>query len=116
MPLSEEEISRIEEEERVRAEARLKYSKKREEAERKKTSSVTIVIGFIVIISLILSYLSKSFIPLFFVLIPIIYFMPTIISYEKNKRNSRAILLLNFFLGWTIVGWIIALIWSNIKD
>jgi hypothetical protein len=26
--------------------------------------------------------------------------------------NSVAILMLNLFLGWTVIGWIIALIWS----
>lgn len=33
-----------------------------------------------------------------------------------NKRNADAIVALNFFLGWTFIGWVIALVWALIKD
>ena len=39
------------------------------------------------------------------------YFLPTIIG--RNKKNVTAIFLLNLLLGWTIIGWIIALIWAT---
>ncbi len=39
-----------------------------------------------------------------------LYFMPTIIA--RNKEGAVGIFLLNFFLGWTFVGYIIALIWA----
>jgi len=39
-----------------------------------------------------------------------VYFLPTIIGW--NTKYSSGILLLNLFLGWTIVGWIGSLIWS----
>jgi hypothetical protein len=40
----------------------------------------------------------------------VLYFLPTIIGH--NKRDSFAIFLLNLFLGWTFIGWIIALVWA----
>lgn len=43
-----------------------------------------------------------------------IYFLPTIVGYNKNNRV--AIGVLNLFLGWTIIGWIIALVWGCCKD
>ena len=43
-----------------------------------------------------------------------IYFLPAAIGW--NKRNSSAILALNFFLGWTLIGWVIALVWALSKD
>lgn len=43
-----------------------------------------------------------------------IYFLPVIIG--RNKKNSKAIFVLNLFLGWTFIGWIIALIWATTKD
>ena len=43
-----------------------------------------------------------------------IYFLPTIIGWDK--RNSNAILALNLFLGWTFLGWVLALVWSLSKD
>ena len=43
-----------------------------------------------------------------------VYFLPTAIGW--NKRNSSAILALNLFLGWTFIGWVIALVWAISKD
>ena len=52
-----------------------------------------------------------------YVAIFVIYFLPTIFAYRFNhKKNADAIFLLNLFLGWTFIGWIIALIWSATKD
>ena len=39
----------------------------------------------------------------------VLYFLPTIIAFARNKRDTTAILLLNFFLGWTAIGWVIVL-------
>jgi hypothetical protein len=38
------------------------------------------------------------------------YFVPSIIAFAKHKTNRFVILALNFFLGWTAVGWIVALV------
>ena len=38
------------------------------------------------------------------------YFLPAIIAAARHTHNSTAILLLNFFLGWTVVGWFVALL------
>lgn len=43
-----------------------------------------------------------------------LYFLPSLIGW--NKRNYSAIYALNFLLGWTVVGWIVALIWALVKD
>ena len=40
----------------------------------------------------------------------IVYFLPTICA-GKN-RNQTAIFVLNLFLGWTLIGWIVALVWA----
>jgi Superinfection immunity protein len=42
----------------------------------------------------------------------LIYFLPTIIALVRGHLSGLAIFLLNLFLGWTLLGWIIALIWS----
>lgn len=39
-----------------------------------------------------------------------LYFLPWAIAATRGKSNSGAIGLLNFLLGWTIIGWIIALV------
>jgi Superinfection immunity protein len=41
----------------------------------------------------------------------VLYFIPTIIAIARNNQ-PLAIFLLNFLLGWTIIFWWVALIWS----
>jgi Superinfection immunity protein len=40
----------------------------------------------------------------------VLYFLPAIIG--RDKRDAAGIFLLNLFLGWTVIGWVIALIWA----
>lgn len=42
----------------------------------------------------------------------LVSFLPTIIAIRKNHVNVVAIFVLNLFLGWTFLGWVIALIWA----
>jgi hypothetical protein len=46
----------------------------------------------------------------------VLYFLPSIIALARSKRDIVAILLLNFFLGWSVVGWVIALVWAVKTD
>lgn len=46
----------------------------------------------------------------------LMYFLPTILAAARNKRDVAAIFVLNFFLGWTFFGWIIALVWALKHD
>src|SRR5882762_1360446 len=41
-----------------------------------------------------------------------LYFLPAIIAFSRGKSSAVAILILNLFLGWTFIGWIIALVWA----
>jgi len=52
--------------------------------------------------------MDASMLVLFIVLA--IYFLPTIVG--RDKRNAGAIFVLNLFLGWTLIGWVIALVWA----
>jgi hypothetical protein len=40
------------------------------------------------------------------------YFLPTVIALTRWHANTLGIFLLNVFLGWTLVGWVVALVWS----
>ena len=51
---------------------------------------------------------------LFLALATVMYFLPSILGH--NKRNAAGIFLVNFFLGWTIVGWVVALFWACTAD
>ncbi len=49
-------------------------------------------------------------------LIGVPYFIPSIVAYARRKTNRGAILALNIFLGWTVVGWVVALVWALKTD
>lgn len=51
---------------------------------------------------------------MFMLLFP--YFLPTIIAIVRRKSSAVGVFLLNLFLGWTLIGWIGALIWSLGSD
>lgn len=46
----------------------------------------------------------------------ILYFLPSIIALARSKRDTLAIFLLNLFLGWSVIGWIVALVWAAKND
>jgi hypothetical protein len=46
----------------------------------------------------------------FLFLSAILYFLPTILA--RHKADFTGILLMNLLLGWTVIGWFVALIWA----
>lgn len=42
----------------------------------------------------------------------VLYLLPTVVAFGGKKRNRAAILVLNLLLGWTLLGWVGALIWA----
>jgi hypothetical protein len=42
----------------------------------------------------------------------LIYFLPSWIAWQRKHHNKGPIIITNLILGWTILGWIAALIWS----
>jgi len=45
-------------------------------------------------------------------LVLLVYFCPSIIALSRAHRETKAILVLNLFLGMTVLGWVAALVWS----
>ena len=46
----------------------------------------------------------------------VLYFLPAILAFVRSKRDAGAILVLNLLLGWTAIGWVIALVWALKED
>ncbi len=42
----------------------------------------------------------------------LLYFLTGIYSHERHAEHSDAILAIDLLLGWTILGWLAALIWA----
>ena len=41
-----------------------------------------------------------------------VYLLPTLIALERKHEQAAPIAIVNIFLGWTLVGWVVALAWS----
>lgn len=41
-----------------------------------------------------------------------LYFLPTGMALLREHQNTLAIFLLNLFLGWSLIGWVVALVWA----
>ena len=45
-----------------------------------------------------------------------LYFIPIFIAIFKKKANLVPVFLINFLFGWTLVGWVVSLIWACKND
>lgn len=43
------------------------------------------------------------------ILLIVLYFVPTLIAFSSNHPSSGSVFVINFFLGWTLLGWVLAL-------
>lgn len=46
-------------------------------------------------------------------LVAFLYFLPALVANHRRHHNQAAIFTLNLFLGWTFVGWVVALVWAS---
>lgn len=46
------------------------------------------------------------------IIVILLYFIPAILAICYDNKNVVAIFALNFALGWTVIGWILALVWA----
>ena len=46
----------------------------------------------------------------------IMWWLPTIIAIARQTHSALGVFLVNLFLAWTVIGWIVALIWALSGD
>ena len=46
----------------------------------------------------------------------VVYFLPSLIAALRNKKDVLTIILVNFLLGWSVIGWIVCLVWALQAD
>jgi len=66
----------------------------------------------IILIPAITGTATEAGIVILIIILAEIYFLPTIISFNRDQPNRFAIFALNLFLGWSLIGWVVSLIWS----
>lgn len=45
-----------------------------------------------------------------------IYLAPFIIALARGSKRTGGVFVINIFLGWTVLGWVIALAWAAGSD
>lgn len=48
--------------------------------------------------------------------IALVHFLPIIIAGSRHVRNFWWIVLINVLAGWTLIGWVVALVWALRDD
>lgn len=43
----------------------------------------------------------------------LVYFFPWAVAWARDHHQIGAIAVLNLFLGWTVLGWVAALVWAS---
>ena len=49
------------------------------------------------------------------VILGALYFAPALIANNTKHHNAGAIFVLNLLLGWTLIGWVVAIVWAISK-
>lgn len=57
----------------------------------------------------------ESFVWVVFALIVVFYLLPTIISATRSTDHQGMIFWINILFGWTVLGWVAALIWAIVE-
>jgi len=39
----------------------------------------------------------------------LVYWTPTLVAHNRKVSNTASIAVINLFLGWTLIGWVVAL-------
>jgi hypothetical protein len=42
----------------------------------------------------------------------VLYFLPSLVAACRHHNNTAAIVVVNLFLGWSFIGWVLALVWA----
>ena len=49
----------------------------------------------------------------------VLFLIPTIVAARRHHKNAAPIFLVNILFGWSVLGWVAALVWSftsNVKE
>jgi hypothetical protein len=58
----------------------------------------------------------KTTLAIIIALVSFTYLLPFAVALGRGRTNTGAIFIMNLFLGWTLVGCVIALVWACAHD
>lgn len=74
--------------------------------------AAAVVVGLIVILKILPALVTGLGIGLLLAILFIPYWIPTIVAFVRKHPSRGGILALNFFFGWTFLGWVVSLAWA----
>ena len=54
----------------------------------------------------------RLFFAMLIAILSLFYFLPFAVAFNRKRANTGAIFALNLFLGWSLIGWVVALVWA----
>jgi len=60
-----------------------------------------------------LNAIGHFFATAFFFIAPAFYLLPLYEAWTRKHPNLTAIALVNVLVGWTLIGWIVAMVWAH---
>lgn len=42
----------------------------------------------------------------------VVYFIPGAVAYARHHSRPHVVLLFNLLIGWTLIGWVMTLVWA----
>jgi len=58
----------------------------------------------------------RPILALLIAVISLFYLLPFAVAVGRGHTNTASIFVMNLFLGWTLIGWVVALAWSLAHD
>ncbi|HTZ86387.1 MAG TPA: superinfection immunity protein [Solirubrobacteraceae bacterium] len=74
--------------------------------------AVAALVTVLFVIKLLPALIAAMGIGAFLAILFVPYWLPTIIAFYRKHPSKGGIFALNFFLGWTFLGWVLSLVWS----
>jgi len=71
-----------------------------------------VLVSLFIVVKILPALVAAMGIGVFLALMLVPYWIPTIIAFKRAHPSRTGIAALNFFLGWTFLGWVAAVVWS----
>jgi hypothetical protein len=74
--------------------------------------AVAAVVALLFVWKILPALIAAMGLTLFLVILFVPYWAPTIVAFIRKHPSKGGVLAVNFFFGWTFIGWVLALAWA----
>jgi T4 superinfection immunity protein len=70
------------------------------------------IVGLVVVVKILPALIAALGIGAFLAILFVPYWIPTIVAFVRKHPSRFGVFAVNFFFGWTFVGWVVSLAWA----